>query len=169
MIRPGCAPAVIVAELSALPTITAPSAGGRIDQTTMRLPGLVATRALVVAPTRTLPGSKRIAGPISTCCMRSQPSVKQPGVAVKAARTRTGAASVPALNSAGLPWATMVTPNAGPGSVQVMRLPPGLDHILEKAIGDNWRRALDANNLRMEFSMPNTYREIIQARHPELR
>jgi len=44
-----------------------------------------------------------------------------------------------------------------------------LDHIAEKAIGDNWRYALDTDNLRMEFSMPNTYREIIQARHPELR
>jgi hypothetical protein len=44
-----------------------------------------------------------------------------------------------------------------------------LDHIAEKAIGENWRRALDADNLRMEFAMPNTYREIIQARHPELR
>jgi hypothetical protein len=44
-----------------------------------------------------------------------------------------------------------------------------LDHIEEKAIGENWRRALDADNLRMEFAMPNTYREIIQARHPELR
>src|SRR5574337_94020 len=44
-----------------------------------------------------------------------------------------------------------------------------LDHIAEKAIGDNWRMALDADNLRMEFAMPNTYREIIQARHPELR
>lgn len=44
-----------------------------------------------------------------------------------------------------------------------------LDHIVEKAIGDNWTKALDADNLRMEFAMPNTYREIIQARHPELR
>lgn len=44
-----------------------------------------------------------------------------------------------------------------------------LDHIAEKAIGENWRRALDADNLRMEFAMPNTYREIIQMRHPELR
>ena len=44
-----------------------------------------------------------------------------------------------------------------------------LDHIVEKARGDNWKQALDAENLRFDFSMPNTYREIIQARHPELR
>lgn len=44
-----------------------------------------------------------------------------------------------------------------------------LNHIVDRAIGDNWRRALDADNLRMELSMPNTYREIIQARHPALR
>lgn len=34
---------------------------------------------------------------------------------------------------------------------------------------NNWTKALEADNLRMEFAMPNTYREIIQARHPELR
>lgn len=44
-----------------------------------------------------------------------------------------------------------------------------LDHIAEKAIGDNWRVSLDADNLRMEFQMPNTYREIVQSRHPDLR
>jgi len=42
-------------------------------------------------------------------------------------------------------------------------------HLAEKAIGENWRQALDANNLQMELAMPNTYWEIIQARHPELR
>ncbi|MEO1050806.1 MAG: DUF4157 domain-containing protein [Bacteroidota bacterium] len=44
-----------------------------------------------------------------------------------------------------------------------------LDHIREKAIGNNWQYALDADNLQMEFAMPNTYREIIQSRHPDLR
>lgn len=44
-----------------------------------------------------------------------------------------------------------------------------LDHIEEKAQGNNWTKALDADNLNMEFAMPNSYREIIQARHPELR
>jgi hypothetical protein len=53
--------------------------------------------------------------------------------------------------------------------VSVTEIRVSLDHIVEKAIGENWRRALDADNLRMEFAMPNTYREIIQARHPELR
>jgi hypothetical protein len=52
-------------------------------------------------------------------------------------------------------------------SAQEFRI--SLDHILEKAIGDNWMRALDADNLRMEFQNPNSYREAIQARHPELR
>jgi hypothetical protein len=44
-----------------------------------------------------------------------------------------------------------------------------LDHSAEKAIGNNWTKALDADNLKMEFAMPNTYREIVQTRHPELR
>jgi hypothetical protein len=44
-----------------------------------------------------------------------------------------------------------------------------LDHEDEKAIGDNWKKALDPDNLQMRFAMPNTDREIRQARHPELR
>jgi hypothetical protein len=44
-----------------------------------------------------------------------------------------------------------------------------LDHLAEKSIGNNWTRAFDADNLQMEFAMPNTFREIIQVRHPELR
>ncbi len=41
--------------------------------------------------------------------------------------------------------------------------------MAEKAIGANWKKALDANNLRLEFGRPNTFRETIQSRHPELR
>jgi hypothetical protein len=44
-----------------------------------------------------------------------------------------------------------------------------LDHVEEKGQGDNWQKALDADNLRFEFGMPNTTREIKQMRHPELR
>jgi hypothetical protein len=44
-----------------------------------------------------------------------------------------------------------------------------LDHNEEKARGDNWKKALDGNNLTLAFAMPNTNRENIQARHPELR
>jgi hypothetical protein len=40
-----------------------------------------------------------------------------------------------------------------------------LDHIAEKAIGDNWRRAIDPDNLSFEFQSPNSFREIIQRRH----
>lgn len=40
-----------------------------------------------------------------------------------------------------------------------------LDHIQEKAIGDNWRHAIDADNLRFEFQNPNSFREIVQRRH----
>jgi len=42
-----------------------------------------------------------------------------------------------------------------------------LDHVIEKS--RDWKKALDADNLRFEFSRPNTYRETIQSRHPELR
>ena len=44
-----------------------------------------------------------------------------------------------------------------------------LDHILEKARGDNWRLALNGDNLRFEFHLPNSEREISQMRHPDLR
>jgi len=44
-----------------------------------------------------------------------------------------------------------------------------LDHVAEKAQGANWKKALDADNLRMEFARPNTEREIKQMRFPELR
>jgi hypothetical protein len=44
-----------------------------------------------------------------------------------------------------------------------------LDHNLEKAQGDNWKNALDPENLTFEFAMPNTMRENLQMRHPELR
>jgi hypothetical protein len=51
-------------------------------------------------------------------------------------------------------------PNVNPGDVKV-----SLDHIDEKAQGDNWKRAIDGDNLRFEFADPNTFREIWQVRH----
>jgi hypothetical protein len=56
---------------------------------------------------------------------------------------------------------------SGRFSAQEWRI--SLDHILEKAQGDNWQRALDSSNLKMEFQNPNSYREAVQARHPDLR
>jgi hypothetical protein len=44
-----------------------------------------------------------------------------------------------------------------------------LDHKEEKAIGEGWRKALDADNLQLEFEMANKERENYQQRHPELR
>ncbi|WP_297324639.1 DUF4157 domain-containing protein [Nitrosomonas sp.] len=44
-----------------------------------------------------------------------------------------------------------------------------LDHVDEKAIGENWRKAINADNLRMEFQNPNSFRESIQKKFPELR
>jgi hypothetical protein len=44
-----------------------------------------------------------------------------------------------------------------------------LDHKDEKAIGDNWKKALDAENIQLEFEMANKERENYQQRHPELR
>ena len=44
-----------------------------------------------------------------------------------------------------------------------------LDHVEEKAIGDNWQKTLDADNLRFEMEMPNKERENSQQRHPDLR
>ena len=37
-----------------------------------------------------------------------------------------------------------------------------LDHIQEKAFGDNWRYALDANNLQFEPAAPNSWRDSMQ-------
>lgn len=50
-------------------------------------------------------------------------------------------------------------------AIPVNEITVSLDHIAEKAIGDNWKKAIDADNLEMTFSMPNTNREVIQKRH----
>ena len=94
---------MIVAELSGFLAITDPNAAPWIDQLTTLGPGLVVTLALVVPPGRTVAGVNLIAGPISTSCMRSQPSAKQPGLAVIAALTLTCPAVFPAPKSAGFP------------------------------------------------------------------
>jgi len=39
-----------------------------------------------------------------------------------------------------------------------------LDHVVERRA--DWTRALDAENLEITFSRPNTFREIVQMRHP---
>ena len=59
--------------------------------------------------------------------------------------------------------------DSGNTAVQKADKQISLDHIEEKAQGTGWQKALDADNLRMEFAMPNTEREIKQMRHPELR
>jgi len=66
------------------------------------------------------------------------------------------------------PTTAPVLRNAGTG-IPVTETRISLDHLAEKSIGNNWTKALDADNLQMEFAMPNTFREIVQARHPELR
>lgn len=53
--------------------------------------------------------------------------------------------------------------------VPVGEITVSLDHINEKARFDNWKKALDPENLRLEFSRPNTARENLQRRHPETR
>jgi hypothetical protein len=39
-----------------------------------------------------------------------------------------------------------------------------LDHILEKAQGDNWKKALDADNLELMFQNANAWKEIVQVK-----
>lgn len=39
-----------------------------------------------------------------------------------------------------------------------------LDHIEEKAQGDNWKKALDADNLELMFHNPNSWKEIVQVK-----
>ena len=51
-------------------------------------------------------------------------------------------------------------PNINKGDIKA-----SLDHAAEKAQGENWRRAIDGDNLVFEFADPNTFREIWQVRH----
>lgn len=44
-----------------------------------------------------------------------------------------------------------------------------LDHVDEKAIDQNWMKALDDSNLELAFTNPNSFREIVQMRFPHLR
>ena len=88
-------------------------------------------------------------------------------------RVRKDAAARQLFEGAGfeLPKGTSTAPNLSgvkPG-IPVEETRISLDHVLEKAQGDNWKKALDADNLKMEFARPNTEREIKQMRHPELR
>jgi hypothetical protein len=39
-----------------------------------------------------------------------------------------------------------------------------LDHIDEKAQGENWKRALDADNLELMFQNANSWKEIVQVK-----
>jgi hypothetical protein len=77
-----------------------------------------------------------------------------------------GSKAAQALDHAGLKFGDGLAPNL---EVSRAGIPPGetkvsLDHILEKAQGENWRKAIDADNLRFEFSNPNSFREAIQVR-----
>jgi hypothetical protein len=89
-----------------------------------------------------------------------------------AADTPDGAAARTILDSAGMGFDAQgrapTLEDVGTG-VKRAETVVSLDHIEEKAQGDNWRKALDADNLNFEFARPNTNREVIQARHPELR
>jgi hypothetical protein len=64
---------------------------------------------------------------------------------------------------------TSATPGSTARSIPVQEVTVSLDHIQEKGQGDNWKVALDGDNLRFEFCQPNTTREVTQQRHPELR
>lgn len=85
------------------------------------------------------------------------------------AKTPDGAAARAALEAVGLGFAP-----GKRGAARLQGIDPAvkdaeitvsLDHVKEKAQGDNWRHALDADNLELTFSMPNTNREVIQVRH----
>jgi hypothetical protein len=39
-----------------------------------------------------------------------------------------------------------------------------LDHIQEKAQGENWKKALDADNLELMFQNANAWKEIVQVK-----
>lgn len=52
----------------------------------------------------------------------------------------------------------------GNRTLPVEELRISLDHLAEKAVGENWRRILDPDNLALVPSAPNTAREVEQAR-----
>lgn len=88
-------------------------------------------------------------------------------------RVRNDPAAVKVLNDAGFdmpggpgsaPSLDGIGPDIRPEEARI-----SLDHIAEKAQGNNWQKALDADNLQFEFAAPNTEREVKQMRHPELR
>ena len=86
---------------------------------------------------------------------------------------RQDPAAVKVFTDAGFrlpPGKTTAPVLAGVGpNIPVQETRISLDHIVEKARGRNWQKALDADNLRLEFERPNSQREVIQSRHPELR
>lgn len=86
-------------------------------------------------------------------------------------RLRGDPAAEQILNDAGLELAgansTAPRLQGAPAGSRAAELTVSLDHVVERAA--DWQRALDANNLRFEFAAPNTDREIVQMRHPELR
>ncbi|MBT1539646.1 hypothetical protein B7R78_0021965 [Ralstonia solanacearum] len=49
------------------------------------------------------------------------------------------------------------------------RRTPSLDRVEEKGQGEACRKALDANDLSMEFAVRNSERENKQMRYPDLR
>jgi hypothetical protein len=53
-------------------------------------------------------------------------------------------------------------PKASEIPIQERRI--SLDHTLEKALGENYRRAIDADNLVFEFHNPNSNRETVQVK-----
>jgi hypothetical protein len=87
-------------------------------------------------------------------------------------KVKADAAATAALQDAGIDFASTGKAPRLQGvdpKIKKSELIVSLDHIEEKAQGNNWTKALDAANLRFEFSLPNSMREIIQARHTELR
>ncbi len=54
------------------------------------------------------------------------------------------------------------TTNVGNLTDQERRI--SLDHIVEKAQGDNWKKALDADNLEFMFQNANSWKEIVQVK-----
>ncbi len=71
-----------------------------------------------------------------------------------------------AFEHAGFKFGDQPAPNL---EVTATDIPPNetklsLDHIKEKAQGENWREAVNANNLQFELLNPNSFREAVQVR-----
>jgi hypothetical protein len=79
---------------------------------------------------------------------------------------RENAAARAVFENAGLKFGDQPAPNleVTVNDVPGNEIKVSLDHVEEKAQGENWKKAVSADNLQFEFLSPNSFREAVQVR-----